>query len=364
VFQAGGFTAGQKAAEGRRTAKNRRIMARTRMIVFAAALAVSCTASLASAQDDTVICRGPGFYQTHSGGEKETANVGQEILEAADGIDVCGHHLVVTDDLGGLDSALEGLCVRTQGERIRQLYRQLITTAFNCLMSEGGSCDEILDGLVDVSFSDCDDLCAGDPQGESPTIEECIENLDCFNSGGRMIEGECATGTCDDDGETLCEEDDDCEDELECVRFEDSCANSAFCSEELDSPIQICPKKGAASSPKTCKIARKNGCTIDDFSCYESCSDFGPCVDACEATPGCDPEIVCDDGQSCYEQCLSFGFGDGTPCGCENSWAIYCNAVTGGDPLDFYECLLEYESAEANGFCTFCEIEPLNCLGN
>ena len=337
-------------------------MARTRLIVFAAALAVSCTASLASAQDDTVICRGPGFYQTHSGEEKDTANVGQEILEAADGIDVCGHHLVVTDDLGGLDSALEGLCVRTQGERIRQLYRQLITTAFNCLMSEGGSCDEILDGLVDVSYSDCDALCAGDPVGESPTIEECIENLDCFNSGGRMIDGECATGTCDDDGETLCEEDDDCADEEECVRFEDSCANSAFCSEELDSPIQICPKKGAASSPKTCKIARRNGCTIDDYTCYESCSEQEPCVAACEDTPGCDPEVVCSDQVACFEQCLIYGFGDGSPCGCEYSWAVFCNALWPGQPVEFYGCLLDYPTAEGNGFCTFCEDEPLLCL--
>jgi hypothetical protein len=337
-------------------------MARHRTIVFAAALAVSLTASLASAQDDTVICRSPGFYQTHSGEEKDTANVGQEILEAADGIDVCGHHLVVTDDIGGLDSALEGLCVRTQGELIRQLYRQLITTAFNCLMSEGGNCDEILDGLVDVSFSECDAVCGDVADEGAPTIEECIENLDCFNSGGRMIEGECATGTCDDDGETLCEDDDDCEDELECVRFEDSCANSAFCSEELDSPVQICPKKGAASSPKTCKLARKNGCTIDDYSCYESCSDETPCIAACEDTPGCDPEVVCANQVNCFDQCLIYGFGDGTPCGCEYSWAVYCNATWPGQPVEFYGCLLEYGIAEANGFCTFCEVEPLSCL--
>lgn len=332
------------------------------LVPLAALAAAAWLPSQAMAQPvDTTICRGPGFYQTHSGSEKDTANVAQEIITAVDGIDVCGHHIVTTDDLGGLDSALEGLCVRTQDVDLRQLYRQLITANLNCQVSEGTDCDDITGRFIAVSYSDCDALCAGDPVDEGPTVEQCIYELKCFNGGGRMIEGECFKGTCDDDGVTYCGNDDDCADEIECVRFEDSCSKSQFCSEDLDANAQVCPKKGAASSPKTCRDARRNGCTIDDYSCYASCSNYDPCVAACEATEGCDPVVVCDDGLSCYEQCLFDGFGDRTPCGCEYAYAIFCDAFA-VTTEEFYECLLDYPVAEGNGFCTYCEESPLSCL--
>jgi hypothetical protein len=214
------------------------------------------------------ICRGPGFWSTHSGEEKGI-NIGQQVLDEAGPLQVCGQIIDNTDDLGDLSASLEGFCVRTQGVKERQLYRVLLTTAFNCAISEGGSCEDITDDFVDVSWDECNSLCADDPVEDGPTLQECKAQFGCFNAGGRIIDGECAKGTCEEDPETYCGSDfGDCplvlDEEQDCVPFEDSCARQPLCSEDLDAEATICPKPGAASSPKTCKEARHNECTIDD----------------------------------------------------------------------------------------------------
>jgi hypothetical protein len=216
----------------------------------------------------TEICRSPGYWSTHSGYEKGI-NVGQQVLDEVGSLEVCGQIIDNTDDLGDLSASLEGLCVRTQGVKERQLYRVLVTTAFNCAISEGGSCEDITEGFVDVSWEECNALCADDPVEDGPTLQECKAQFACFNSGGRIIDGECAKGTCEEDPETFCGSDyGDCplvgDEEQDCVPFEDSCARQPICSEDLDAPATICPKPGAASSPKTCKEARHNECTIDN----------------------------------------------------------------------------------------------------
>lgn len=276
-----------------------------------------CTESGCVVEETCIeICRGPGYYQTHSGYEKDSANVGQEILDALDGgIEVCGQIVDETTDLGQLDSALEGLCMRTQGVKQRQLYRFLLTTAFNCAISEGGNgddvfdpeeCDNILASFVDVKFTDCSALCAGDPVGDEPTLQDCKDQLGCFNGGGRWIDGECEKGTCEVDTDVYCSDDEDCPDEQACVVFEDACTREDLCSEDLTSAAKVCPKKGPASSPKICKDARKNDCTIDNC----------PTDDTCEGRCG---------GQApsgCWCDSLSCGFGDG--CADRDSFCDVC----------------------------------------
>ncbi|HEY2775008.1 MAG TPA: hypothetical protein VGK20_13255 [Candidatus Binatia bacterium] len=214
------------------------------------------------------ICRGAGFWQNHSGEEKDGANVGQDVLDAGGSIEVCGQTIDTTADLGNLDDLLEGLCIRVQGVKQRQLYRQLITTALNCQISEGGTCDQITGRFLTVKFSDCNALCAGDPVDGGPTLQECVNQLECFNGGGRIENGVCATGTCATDTETFCGNDSgDCPDidgqPQACVSFDGNCASAQLCSQDLDAPAQICPKVRAASSPQTCHDARLDGCTID-----------------------------------------------------------------------------------------------------
>ncbi|MFN2426803.1 MAG: hypothetical protein ABR587_10215 [Candidatus Binatia bacterium] len=270
--------------------------------------AVSCTEATCDPTEGCIIadncveiCRSPGYWQTHSGSEKDGENVGQAVLDEVGSLIVCGEEISTTTELGTLDSSLEGLCVRTQGVHQRQLYRQLVAAALNCAISEGGDCDDVVEGLIDVTFSDCDALCAGDPVVDGPTLGECVEQLGCFNGGGRIVDGECAKGTCEGDGVTYCGADfDGCPDEQDCVRFEDSCAGEAICSEDLDAPAQICPKPGRASSPKTCKEARHNECTIDD--CPEPVT--GSCEGQCGGSSGdcfCDP-LSCDIGDGCPDR--------------------------------------------------------------
>ena len=92
-----------------------------------------------------------------------------------------------------------------------------------------------------------------------------MQQLNCFNTGGRVIDGQCVKGTCSDNEEAYCEGDDDCT-SGNCVQFADSCRLSDLCTEDLDAPATICPQSGPASSPKACNAARTNDCNID--GCY------------------------------------------------------------------------------------------------
>lgn len=231
-----------------------------------------CTTEVCDPLDDCIytficeaeaICRSPGYWSTHSGSEKGGENVGQLVIDTVGPLEVCGQTISDTDALGSLDSSLEGLCMRAKGVSQRRLYRHLVATAFNCAVS-GGDCDSVVAPFINVSFSDCSDLCEGNPVVDGPTLGECVHELDCFNNGGQMIAGECVFGTCASEPEIYCDGDaGDCplfEDEpQECIPFPGNCHDAVLCNEAID----ICPKKTPASSPKTCREARGNDCTID-----------------------------------------------------------------------------------------------------
>src|SRR6185369_16409940 len=82
------------------------------------------------------ICRRPGWWG------KRGVDIVQDLLDSADGLEVCGQSITTTavdngdnvDDLG-LSSALEGLCVEVDSTPIRRLYRELVTAALNCTIS-------------------------------------------------------------------------------------------------------------------------------------------------------------------------------------------------------------------------------------
>jgi len=242
-----------------------------------------CTADLCTAENlcsyDYIcgadICRSPGYWATHSGYEKKNSvNVGQLVIDAVGPLEVCGESIDSTSNESspyleglGLSSDLEGLCVKTRGIKERSLYRQLVAAALNCGIS-GGDCDDILAKYVDVSFSDCSDLCAGNPPVDGPTVSECVSQLDCFNNGGQLIDGDCAYGTCAEDPTVYCGGDyGDCplflEEPQECEPFPGNCHSAALCNEALG----VCPKNTPASSSSACREARGNSCTID------SCED-------------------------------------------------------------------------------------------
>ncbi|MFN2376773.1 MAG: hypothetical protein ABR538_09565, partial [Candidatus Binatia bacterium] len=190
----------------------------------------------------TDICRTPGYWGTHGGYAKRgSLNVTQAVLDSAGGLEVCGQLITTTSNIGspyldglGLTSALEGLCVSVKGDKVRQLYRQLVATALNCQISSGTDCDVILARYIDVSFEDCSALCAdGGNSLADVTVGECIEQLDCFNNGRVMVDGSCVEGG--------------------------GCHDEPLCNEE----IGVCPLKTPASSSNACNEATKNKCTID-----------------------------------------------------------------------------------------------------
>ncbi|MFN2375181.1 MAG: hypothetical protein ABR538_01505 [Candidatus Binatia bacterium] len=218
------------------------------------------------------ICRSPGFWSTHSGYEKSgSVNVGQLLIDLAGPFEVCGETISTTSNGSspyvsglGLTSNLEGLCMRGQGVKQRQLYRQLVAAKFNCEASGASDCDSIVNKYIDIAWSDCSDVCAGNPPADPPSVGECISQLDCFNNGGQVVEGQCAKGTCESQPHLYCGEDyGSCPDfdalPQACVNFPGNCHDTPLCNEGLG----FCPKSGPASSPKACREARHNGCTID-----------------------------------------------------------------------------------------------------
>jgi hypothetical protein len=241
----------------------------------------ACTEDICDAVNDCIndlicvdVCRSPGYWSTHSGYEKgdRSINVGQLVLDAAGSIEVCGQTISKTVNPAapwleglGLSSNLEALCMRTKGVRQRQLNRQLTAAALNCVMSNGKDCDDITGRYIDVSYSACNELCATGVQAPGgPSAGECVSQLDCFNNGGQIVDGQCAKGTCAEQPDLYCGKDYGAcpsidETPQDCVAFEDNCHDSALCKE----PIGVCPKSTPASSPKACQEARFNECTID-----------------------------------------------------------------------------------------------------
>ncbi|HYC56291.1 MAG TPA: hypothetical protein VEL28_15250 [Candidatus Binatia bacterium] len=227
--------------------------------------------------DTDALCRAAGFWGTRAGSEGGGENSVQEIIDQAGELRVCGLRVDASvdeqspwvEDLG-LDSALEGLCVKTDGQRVRSLYRQLLTTALNCAVSDQDeSCDDIIASSVGVSFEDCSELCSVMREssvdgGQLAIATECIEQLDCFNKGGSIVAGRCARGTCSADSDTFCGYDypacpDIDGDDQRCERFDGNCADADLCDSDLD----LCSGNNRPSSTQACREARNNECTVE-----------------------------------------------------------------------------------------------------
>lgn len=212
-------------------------------------------------------CRPADYWAAHSGNESGGLNLGQQVLDAAGPFVICAQ-MIKTSEVGTLSSFLEALCVRTEGYEERELFRQLVATAMNCAISEGGRCDQILPRFIDVTFDACNSLCAGEPVEGGPSVAECTHQLACFNEGGRLIDGQCALGTCARNAGALCGSDyGDCPNaggrSQDCVPFVDGCAVTPLCSEDAEVKAPICPAVETISSAAACRAARNNDCTLN-----------------------------------------------------------------------------------------------------
>jgi len=226
------------------------------------------------------ICRPASFYGTHSGTQSENDNITQKILDAVGGIEVCGQFVTETSNaeepfLGGLglDSALEGLCVRTQHVGQRSLYRELLTAALNCAISGSDDCNDVVSDFIERGFDECSELCSeGDTDSEF--ARDCTHQLWCYNRGGRIIDGNCAIGNCDITNEYCGSDFGPCPPVAVgqtfpvlqvCERFSNNCRRQEFCQPGLD----VCPDRLPRSSSRACREARNNECTIDFCSINE-----------------------------------------------------------------------------------------------
>lgn len=201
------------------------------------------------------ICRTPGFWGARGGDEKapKSQNITQAVIDAAGGLDVCGTTIVNTD-LGSDQSAIEAICVAVKGDSSRQLVRQLTAAALNCVL---GDCTAYHADLV----ADCNDTCADDTGAR--TTKECIDELDCFNSGGTWDSGMCAfPGTCDLSGDA-CVTDEGCPDFGDYCVPRETCHDRDLCPDLTDDEginvSDFCfEPPGPASSSGKCNAARKN----------------------------------------------------------------------------------------------------------
>ncbi len=208
------------------------------------------------------ICRTPGFWGTHAGTEKSNSNnITQAVLDAAHGITVCGQPVYQTI-VNSRTSALEGMCVSPKGDQKLQLARQLASAALNCVMSGGGAtCAGI---SVESTFTTCNSVCSG--TSTAMTIGDCISAIDCFNNGGSVLDnGACGMGTCNGDGTTACENDDNCThmstvgSPATCIPTASNCHDRALVNEDLGLNFE---PPGPAGSSSSCNSAHKNKCTI------------------------------------------------------------------------------------------------------
>ncbi len=216
-------------------------------------------------------------------------NITQEVLDAAlPPVMVCGE-IVDNTTLGSFGSALASMCVRPRRDRRLQLARQLTATALNCVMTNGnGDCQDV---GIESTFAECNMACAN---GWDDEFSSCIDALDCYNNGGRLLDdGTCQIGTCENDPSLPCASDRDCagddddhdrswddddrdddhhdgdreDDDHEsgedsggrCIPLPGNCHDQPLINEDLG--LDFDPP-GPAGSAKSCRKARKNRCTL------------------------------------------------------------------------------------------------------
>jgi hypothetical protein len=160
------------------------------------------------------------------------------------------------------------MCVSPRGEQTLQLARQLTAAALNCIISSQSPPpvvpvgDNFCSNLqLSPVFQDCNDnVCTGNASQLGLTVGDCIAQLDCFNNGGQFDSGSntCFTGTCGNDGVTLCNGSTDCGG-LQCVNFPSNCHDRPLCNQTLG----VCfNAPGPAGSSNECNSAIGNMCTI------------------------------------------------------------------------------------------------------
>ena len=137
-------------------------------------------------------------------------------------------------------------------------------------------CDEVVATYVDAgfSYSECNDLCNGDlelsDEEYALLTSGCIDQLNCYNNGGTIVDGLCAYGDCDVTHEPCGGDYGTCPPInvigfpllQVCERFADNCRDESFCAPALE----VCPDRLPNSGTRACKEAKKNDCTIDDCS--------------------------------------------------------------------------------------------------
>jgi hypothetical protein len=183
-----------------------------------------------------LICRTPGFWGTHADADPGRAcsqDITGAVIELAGGsLSVCGecisnNNLGETLAPGDAASALEALCVKVQGQQTRQLARQLLSAALNCVISDvGNTCD----GTSVIDWATCNAVCQG--TSSALTVGQCITSLDAFNNG---------IGTGCHDRE---------------LPFDTIFPNGTRCTTSGGAP-----KQGPAGSADECQSARANTCT-------------------------------------------------------------------------------------------------------
>lgn len=142
-------------------------------------------------------CRTPGFWGTHGcpcSGTSTGApaphqfcekggslNYTQTVINAAGGcLEICGEKISNTC-LDSADSAVEAMCVEVAGVSARQLARQLMAAALNCVVSGGGAtCSGI---SIESVFNDCQLVCESNGSQGTRSIGDCIDAIDAFNNG-------------------------------------------------------------------------------------------------------------------------------------------------------------------------------------
>lgn len=223
------------------------------LFLLATMVVVPAPASAGEVVVQPEICRGAGFWGTHSGPEKGGANLGQELLEYAGCVEICGE-VIMTTAVNDADSALEALCASPKSGGQIQLARQLTAHALNCILSTGSpECGD------SEAWGICNSACAAADPVYSAL---CNSYYDCTNNGGLWGEGDengptCQTGTCSISGAPCgsglpaCPELETCDPTI-------GCDDADLVSEGFD----FTAYEDDASSSNACKRATRSRCAV------------------------------------------------------------------------------------------------------
>jgi len=157
-------------------------------------ITIGDTADCEVERDVDELCRTPGFWKTHAGEEKagRSSNLTQIVIDSTSGNtlgNICGDEITDTwtnnypegtgydGGTNGANSAVEGMCVHPKQQIIRQLQRQLIAAALNCVVSGGGAdCTGV---SVEQDWQDANADCTAN----TGNLSGWVDIIDDFNNG-------------------------------------------------------------------------------------------------------------------------------------------------------------------------------------